>query len=83
MIFDYLVMPSIFLVVGILLAWLSIRRMISLAGKPFRLWRKIVERILLSVVALVAAMLALSSSYNDRCRRSSGHLIPRPELCIR
>lgn len=64
MIFDYLVMPSIFLVVGILLAWLSIRRMISLAGKPFRLWRKIVERILLSVVALVAAMLALSSSYN-------------------
>ena len=82
MIFDYLVMPSIFLVVGILLAWLSIRRMISLAGKPFRLWRKIVERILLSVVALVAAMPSAAVT-TPSLPRSSGHLIPRPELCIR
>jgi pimeloyl-ACP methyl ester carboxylesterase len=64
MVFDYLVMPAIFFLVGILLLWLSVRRMISLSTKPCRLWRKIAERIVLSVVVLVAATLALSSAYN-------------------
>jgi len=64
MIFDYLVMPAIFVVVGTLIVGLSVRRMISLSAKPFRLWRKITERIVLSVVALVAATLVLSSGYN-------------------
>jgi uncharacterized membrane protein len=64
MIFDYLVMPAIFIVVGVMLVWLSVRRMISLSKKPFRLWRKIAERIVLSIVVLVAATLALSSAYD-------------------
>jgi hypothetical protein len=38
--------------------------MISLSQKPFRLWRKIAERIVLSLVVLFAAILALSSAYN-------------------
>jgi len=64
MVFDYLVMPAIYLLVGILLLWLSVRRMISLSTKPCRLWRKVAERIVLSIVVLVAATLALSSAYN-------------------
>ncbi|MGB7983637.1 MAG: hypothetical protein WCF54_00590, partial [Terracidiphilus sp.] len=64
MIFDYLVMPALFFLAGSLIVWLSARRMISLSAKPYRLWRKIAERLVLSVVALVAAALALSSGYN-------------------
>ena len=64
MVFDYLVMPAIFFLVGILIVWLSVRRMISLSTKPCRLWRKIAERIVLSIVVLVAATLVLSSAYN-------------------
>ena len=64
MIFDYLVMPAILFLAGILLVWLSIRRMILLSTKPFRMWRKVAERIVLSIVVLVAATLALSSAYN-------------------
>ncbi|MGA2084904.1 MAG: alpha/beta hydrolase [Terracidiphilus sp.] len=64
MIFDYVVMPAIFLTAGILIVWLSVRRMISLSTKPCRMWRKVAERIVLSIVVLVAATLALSSAYN-------------------
>ena len=64
MIFDYLVMPAIFSLVGTLLVWLSVRRMISLSTKPCRMWRKVAERIVLSIVVLVAATIALSSAYN-------------------
>ena len=64
MIFDYVVMPAIFLLVGILIVWFGIRRMISLSIKPCRMWRKVAERIVLSVVVLVAATLAVSSATN-------------------
>jgi pimeloyl-ACP methyl ester carboxylesterase len=64
MIFDYVVMPAIFFLIGALIVWLSVRRMISLSKKSCRLWRKIAERIVLSVVVLVAAAVALSSAYN-------------------
>src|SRR5208282_834054 len=64
MIFDYVVMPAIFLLVGILIVWLCVRRMISLSKKPFRIWRKVAERIVLPVVVLVAAVVALSSATN-------------------
>ncbi len=64
MIFDYIVMPVIFLVAGLFIAWVSVRRIIALSQKPFRLWRKIVERVALSIVALLSAALALSSGYN-------------------
>ena len=64
MIFDYVVMPAIFLLLGILIAWVCVRRIISLSKKPFRMWRKVAERIVLSMVVLVAATVALSSATN-------------------
>jgi pimeloyl-ACP methyl ester carboxylesterase len=64
MVFDYVVMPIIFFATGILIAWLSVRRMISLSKKSYRMWRKVAERIVLSVVVLIAAPVALSSAYN-------------------
>jgi pimeloyl-ACP methyl ester carboxylesterase len=64
MVFDYVVMPILFFVTGILIVWLSVRRMISLSKKSCRMWRKVAERIVLSVVVLIAAPVALSSAYN-------------------
>jgi pimeloyl-ACP methyl ester carboxylesterase len=64
MIFDYVVMPVIYVVAGAPIVWLSVRRMISLSAKPFRMWRKVAERIVLSIVVLVAATVTLSSAYN-------------------
>jgi pimeloyl-ACP methyl ester carboxylesterase len=62
--FDYVVFPAIIFVVGVLLIWLSVRRFRSLSSKSYRTWRKVVERIVLSVVVLLVAVLAGSSAYN-------------------
>jgi pimeloyl-ACP methyl ester carboxylesterase len=62
--FDYVVMPAIIFVIGILIVWLSIRRILSLSRKSYRMWRKVAERIVLSIVALVATVVAGSSSFN-------------------
>jgi len=62
--FDYVVMPAIIFVIGILIVWLSMRRILSLSKKSYRMWRKVAERIVLSVVVLLAAFVAGSSAYN-------------------
>jgi pimeloyl-ACP methyl ester carboxylesterase len=62
--FDYVVLPAIIFVVGVLLIWLSLRRFCSLSAKSCRMWRKIAERIVLSVVVLFVAFVAASSAYN-------------------
>ena len=62
--FDYVVLPAILLVVGVLVIWLSVRRFRSLSTRSYRTWRKVVERIALSVVVLLAAFVAGSSTYN-------------------
>jgi pimeloyl-ACP methyl ester carboxylesterase len=62
--FDYVVMPAIILAIGILVVLLSIRRICSLSTTNFRTWRKVFEYVLLSIVALVAAAVVVSSSYN-------------------
>ena len=62
--FDYVVMPAIIFVVGVLVIWLSVRRFCSLSTRSYRTWRKVVERIVLSVVVLLAAFVAGSSAYN-------------------
>jgi len=64
MIFDYLVMPAIFFLVGILIVWFSVGRMISLSTKSRWIGWKVAERIVLSMVVLVAATVAVSSAYN-------------------
>jgi hypothetical protein len=62
--FDYVVLPAIILVVGVLVIWMSVRRILSLSTKSFRTWRKVVERIALSVAVLFAAFVASSSAFN-------------------
>ena len=62
--FDYVVLPVIIFVVGVLVIWLSVRRFRSLSIKSYRIWRKVVERIVLSVVVILVAVLAGSSAYN-------------------
>jgi len=62
--FDYVVLPAIIFVVGVLIVWLCVRRFRSLSTKSYRTWRKVVERIVLSVVVLLVTALAGSSAYN-------------------
>jgi pimeloyl-ACP methyl ester carboxylesterase len=62
--FDYVVLPAIIFMVGVLLIWLSVRRFRSLSTKSYRTWRKVVERIVLSVVVILVAALAGSSAFN-------------------
>ncbi len=62
--FDYVVMPAIILAVGILVIWLSVRRMRSLSTKHYRTWRKVAERIVLSIIALLAVAVAGASAFN-------------------
>jgi pimeloyl-ACP methyl ester carboxylesterase len=57
-------LPAIIFVVGVLVIWLSIRRFRSLSIRSYRTWRKVVERIVLSVVVLLAAFVAGSSAFN-------------------
>jgi pimeloyl-ACP methyl ester carboxylesterase len=62
--FLYGVAPALLLVVGILLAWLCLRRVFSLRARTFSIGRKIAEGIVLSLVALVALALGLNSAVN-------------------
>jgi pimeloyl-ACP methyl ester carboxylesterase len=61
---DYTVVPALIVLIGILIAWFSVRRVLSLRGKTLPTWRKITERIVLSLVALGAMVVAGSSGWN-------------------
>ncbi len=76
--FDYVVMPAIILAIGILVVWLSARRIRLLRKKNFRIWRKVVECVVLSIVVLVAAAVAGSSSFNAIARHHFRATNPRP-----
>ncbi len=62
--FDYVVFPALILVFGILVIWLSIRRILTLSSQVSRRWRRVAERIVLSAVVLVATAVAGCASYN-------------------
>src|SRR5690242_1362083 len=62
--FDYVVIPALILLVGALLAWLSLRRILSISTKNYRTWRKVTERIVLSLAALACAAVAASATFN-------------------
>ena len=62
--FDYVVMPAVILVVGILVAWMCVRRMLSLSSRGYGKWRRVVERIVLSTVVVLVAAVAGSSTFN-------------------
>ncbi len=63
--FDYIVIPALILLMGIAVIWLSLRRILALPTKVSRKWRRVVERIVLSIVIVVAVAVAGSASYNS------------------
>jgi pimeloyl-ACP methyl ester carboxylesterase len=62
--FDFVVAPALVLLVGILVAWLSIRRILSLSTKSYPTWRKATERVGLSLVVLLVAAVAAICTFN-------------------
>jgi pimeloyl-ACP methyl ester carboxylesterase len=58
--FHYAVVPALFMLAAALIAWLAIRRIISLRAKRLPKSRKTSERIVLSLVAVVALLFAIS-----------------------
>jgi pimeloyl-ACP methyl ester carboxylesterase len=62
--FDYVVMPATILTLGILVICTCVSRMRSLHTKSYRPWRKVSERIVLSLIVLLSAAVAGSSSLN-------------------
>jgi pimeloyl-ACP methyl ester carboxylesterase len=62
--FNYVVVPALIAFTGILVAWLATRRFLSLPEKSHPAWRKVTERIVLSLVVLVVVVLAASSGWN-------------------
>ena len=62
--FDYVVVPAVILAVAFLLVWFCIQRMRTISAKNYRPWRKGAERAVLSIIVLLAIVLAGSSSFN-------------------
>ena len=62
--FFYVVIPALLVLAGILIVWLSTRRLLSLERKSYPRWRKITERIVLSLVGVAALAVAGSSGWN-------------------
>jgi hypothetical protein len=61
---DYVVVPALILLIGILVIWLSIRRLLSLSAKVSGRCRRIAERIVLPVIVLVVGGIAASAIFN-------------------
>ena len=61
---DYVVAPFIVSAAAIVVIWLGVRRMLSPALRVRRTGRKVIERIVISIVVAFAAAVAISSSYN-------------------
>ena len=64
MTFNYVFLPIVIATVGVFLVWLSVRRMLSCSLRTHSMWRRIAERVVLSVVILVAVVVVGSTSYN-------------------
>ena len=62
--FDYVVAPSLILLVAILISWLGIRRIRVLRTKGYRTWRRITERVVISLVVLMAVAAGASTTFN-------------------
>jgi pimeloyl-ACP methyl ester carboxylesterase len=62
--FLYVVIPALLVLAGILIAWLSTRRVLSLRSKSYPAWRKHTEGIVWPLLALAAVALAASSAWN-------------------
>jgi pimeloyl-ACP methyl ester carboxylesterase len=64
MYFNYVFMPIIIFVAGVLIIWLSSGRILALSRKTYPAWRKIVERVVLSIVITLALTIAAYTAFN-------------------
>jgi pimeloyl-ACP methyl ester carboxylesterase len=62
--FNYVFMPIVILAVGVFTVWLSVRRMVSHSAQTHPTWRRIAERVVLSIVVLFAVVVVGNTSYN-------------------
>lgn len=62
--FNYAFMPSVIFVVGVVIIWLSGRRIVALLKMTVPRWRKIVQWIALSIVILVGLAIVGSTTLN-------------------
>jgi pimeloyl-ACP methyl ester carboxylesterase len=62
--FAYVVVPAIFVIIGVLAAWFVVRRMRSLRTAGVPVWRTITVRVILSLVGVAAVLLAGISGWN-------------------
>jgi hypothetical protein len=62
--FLYGLLPALLVILGILIAGLCLRRMLSLSDRPYPTARRFAERIGLSLIALFFLAIALSSGIN-------------------
>jgi pimeloyl-ACP methyl ester carboxylesterase len=62
--FDYVVMPAVLVVIAFLVIWAGIRRIRFLRARNYRAWRRVTERVLLSIIILLFAVAAGSSAFN-------------------
>jgi hypothetical protein len=62
-------LPAIIVLVGLLVLVLSIRRFRKVGRLPHKKWRRVTERIVLSLVILVTAVVTLTTAYNTIAAR--------------
>ena len=62
--FPYVVFPALIVLIGIVIVWLSLRRMLSLQKMSYPTWRKTAERVVLSLLAVAAVAVSASSAFN-------------------
>ena len=62
--FDYVVLPALIVLAAAAGIWITIRRIRSGGRSSHSRWRKLVERIVLSLVILILAVAGTSSGYN-------------------
>ncbi len=62
--FAYGLIPVLLILMGILVAWLATRRLLSLRSRIYPGWRKATESIVLSLLAVAAVAVAGSSAFN-------------------
>ena len=69
--FDYVVVPTLVALIGILVAGFSTLRILSLRRRSYPMWRKVTERIVLSFAALIAVAIAGISGFNAIALRAN------------
>ncbi len=76
--FDYVVMPAILIAIAIVVTWLAVNRIRSVSARPYRLWRKLTERIVLSISVLLTVAVAGNSLFNTIAMHRFWALNPCP-----